>query len=199
MRKILDATQFLADIAAHQMTVYLDNDLYRHVTFRKPGDSNMWFEILTWPMNLAVHGDMGTWTFSRIADMFSFFRSDSLRINASYWTEKIGSESRFGGPSKRFIDEVYEANVRSSLDGYSLSDADKSEVLEALKDGVFSDDETSARRAVSEFKCYLSAGDTFEFSDPWEIDGEDYTYHYLWCLYAIVWGIQQYDAAKKPV
>jgi hypothetical protein len=30
----------------------------------------------------------------------------------------------------------------------------------------------------------------------WEIDGEHYCYRYIYCLYAIVWAIRQYDTAK---
>lgn len=28
---------------------------------------------------------------------------------------------------------------------------------------------------------------------------EIYTFHYIWCLFAIVWGISQYDLAKREV
>ena len=27
--------------------------------------------------------------------------------------------------------------------------------------------------------------------------GKKFSYQYLWCLYAIVWGIRQYDKAKE--
>jgi hypothetical protein len=38
--------------------------------------------------------------------------------------------------------------------------------------------------------------DAFEFSDFWEHDLTEYTYHYIWCCYAIAWGIAEYDKAK---
>ena len=44
------------------------------------------------------------------------------------------------------------------------------------------------RRAIAEFKH-----DDFELTDSWEISGNRYTLHFIWCLYAIVWGIDQYD------
>jgi len=40
--------------------------------------------------------------------------------------------------------------------------------------------------------------DGFRFEDFWEIDCHDYTYSFVWCCYAIAWGIQVYDAAKEP-
>ena len=68
--KIMDADQLLRDVAKHKMTVRLDNGLYRHLLFRQPDTSNLWFEIVTWPHCLTIHGDMGTWSFSRVEDMF---------------------------------------------------------------------------------------------------------------------------------
>lgn len=191
--KAMGSDQFLKDVASHAMTVLSDNGLYRHLKFRQSERSwNMWFEVVTWPGSLAIHGDMGSWSFSRVEDMFTFFRSDKLQINASYWGEKITSESRFGGPSKRFHPETFKANVLSSLDGYGLVESQQIEIAKALEEEVFCEEhEAYARRALSDFKH-----DDFEFSDSWEIKGDGCTYHYLWCLHAIVWAIQQYDAGR---
>lgn len=189
----INAEQFLKDVVNHKLTIKADNELYRHLYFRQPGNSNMWFELVTWPGGLTIHGDMGTWSFSRVPDMFTFFRETELKINASYWTEKIDAESRFGGPSQTFVPEVYKANVLSHLDGYGFRFGKKSKIIAELDTEVFNEeDETTARRAFAEFE---HGG--FTFSDPWEINGQGYTYHYLWCLHAIVWGIQQYDATLK--
>jgi hypothetical protein len=153
----------------------------------------MWFEVVTWPGSLAIHGDMGTWTFSRVDDMFTFFRSKELKINAQYWCEKVGAESRFGGPSEKFNSDTFKANVISSLDNYDLDKTENTAVIEALERDVFcEEDEASVRRALANF-----SHDGFTFSDSWEINGNAYTYHFLWCLHAIVWAIQQYDAAEK--
>jgi hypothetical protein len=192
----MDAQQFLRDIASHRMEVLLDNGIYRHLKFRNapPNSWNAWFELVTWPGSLAIHGDMGSWTFARTPDMFEFFRScEGLRINASYWCEKVQSESRFGGPSRKFTAYVFEKNVRSALDDYDLSDEDKHTVMDALKEEVFGEEhEETARRALQDFTALRG----FRFSDSWEIEGKGYTYHFLWCLYAIVWGIQEYDRMK---
>ena len=190
MPKLMSAEQFVADVANHKLSVKLRDGLYRHLLFRQPDSGNMWFEIVTWPGSLAIHGDMGSWTFSRVTDMFTFFRSKELKINAQYWCEKVQAESRFGGPSEKFDAEVFKANVISSLDGYGSV---PSGVVEALEDEVFGqEDELSARRALLNFN---HAG--FTFSDSWEINGNAYTYHFLWCLHAIVWAIQQYDEAEQ--
>lgn len=189
----LDTSErFLKDVADHKLTVKRDDGIYRHLVFRGSKDSwNLRYELVTWPGCLTIHGDMGTWSFSRLDDMFSFFRSSELKINASYWCEKITSESRFAGPARRFNADNFKASVLSSLDGYDLAgDEEKAAIIERLEEEVFGEeDESTARRALADFE-YVG----FKFSDSWEINGKGYTYHFLWCLYAIVWGIQQYDA-----
>jgi hypothetical protein len=192
----LTVERFLKDVAKHELKVKLDNGLYRHLMFRQPDNGHMWFEIITWPGSLAINGDMGTWSFSRVEDMFKFFRSGTpgqLRINASYWAEKINSESRFGGPSEKFDADTFKANVLFILDDYDLSAAEKKDIKEAIEEDVFgTEDESTMRSALADFRR-----DGFTFSDSWEISGNAYTYHYLWCLYAIVWAIQQYDEWRR--
>ncbi len=79
--------QFLKDVAGHKMRIHRDDGLYRHLEFRGPQGWHHWFEVVTWPNGLIIRGDMGNWAFSRIEDMFSFFRGQ--RINPGYWQEKL--------------------------------------------------------------------------------------------------------------
>lgn len=190
----ITADKFLKEVQHHKMEVRNDNGLYRHLVFRAQKDSwNLWFEVVTWPGCLAINGDMGSWTFARINDMFEFFRSKELCINPSYWSEKILSESRFGGPSRQFTIDEYRRDVHHALEGLGLLGLEKDqldEIKKAMEEEVFNqEDEWSARRALADFKH-----EDFEFTDSWEIDGHEWSYHLLWCLYAIVWAISQYDA-----
>lgn len=181
---------FPKDIANHQMMIKLDNALYRHLSFRKPDNSHQWFELVTFPHVLVINGDMGTWTFSRVEDMFTFFRGE--RINTSYWSEKVLSSSRFGGPEEKFDRDVWIGNVLQHVEDYADDFEQRESIKAALTREVFDceEDEGCLKRALAEFEH-----DGFEFTDSWEIDGKAWTYHFIWCLYAIVWGIQQYDAA----
>lgn len=52
---------------------------------------------------------------------------------------------------------------------------------------------------ISGFEVYFDDNDAFNFQDVWEIDIKTYGYHFIWCLYAIAWSIQQYDASKVEV
>lgn len=184
---------FLQDVANHRMNVLRDDGIYRHLKFRSTKCGwNQWFEIVTWPGTLVLHGDMGSWTFSRVEDMFTFFRGE--RINQSYWAEKLEACDK-NTDYKEFDPDAFKADVISSLDNWSLSDVERSEVLEALDEQVFeidSDQEYPAYDALLNFERH---GVRFDGCDiP---SGKRYSYRFVWCLWAIVWGIQQYDKGQQ--
>lgn len=83
----------------HQLTVLRDDGLYRHLKFRSPENSFYWFDLITWPGYLTVTGDMGTYTFSRTEDMFTFFRNGY--INTHYWAEKLRAGATGGRDTAR--------------------------------------------------------------------------------------------------
>lgn len=106
---------FLRDVAQHQMTVIHDAGELRHIRFGRPGDSNMHFNVTTVPGYLMFTGDMGAWSFSRLRDMFEFFRGKEegpLRINRQYWSEKLIAASctgRFDGSATEYSEELFKS------------------------------------------------------------------------------------------
>lgn len=53
-------------------------------------------------------------------------------------------------------------------------------------------------KAAHDFIYDLPDGEKFEFIDFFDYgSAERFTWHYIWCLYAIVWGIMKYDEAKN--
>ena len=85
--------QFLNDVKNHELTIHQNNGVDRHLIFKIPNDCNQHFNITTFSNYLVITGDMGALVFSRLHDMFEFFRSDDLKINPYYWSEKIQSAS----------------------------------------------------------------------------------------------------------
>lgn len=190
-----ELARFQRDTANHTMEVKLDNGLYRHLTFTNNGSSCYRFDLITWPGYLCISGDMGCNVFSRVADMFEFFRS-SGRIKPSYWQEKIEDDGR---------DEVLEFNpdlfrqrilqdVAEVTEGMSQADAEELktdvefEILDAVDDG-----EQAAWAAVCSWNDdRLDLTDFGEYARSFR----EFTVHYIWRCHAIVWGIQQYDQYK---
>lgn len=182
---------FERDIVAHQMTVKLDQGLYRHLLFKAPGSSNHWFEIVTYPWKLVISGDMGTWVFSREEDMFEFFRGD--RVNIGYWAEKVqNGVSGCSKEAKVYDADTYKSRIYQRLNDCGLTKRQRQSIIRELNDLDW-EDEHQVQRDLYEFDH-----DGFQFTDLWETDTTVYSYHYQWCCHAIVWAIKQYDAKEAP-
>lgn len=184
--------QFLKDVAKHQMLVKLDQGVYRHIVFEKPKHSYLHrFEIVTTPWRLMITGDMGTWVFARLEDMFQFFRTDKGGVNLSYWAEKLQNGARGTSSAAKVYDgDTYRARLIESLDDYDLTKAKRASIIRELKQLDFNDEHWILHE-INGFEH-----DGFKFQDAWEIDMTVYSYHFTWCCYAIAWAIQRWDAAN---
>lgn len=198
--------RFLADTKDHAMSIIRDDGIYRHIRFQAPGTMCMHFDLITWPGYLCYTGDMGTYVFTRLRDMFEFFRTDreykqrngaKVAVNLSYWGEKLQSVDRHDG-YREFSREKFKANVMDWIDqrgligklGHGLRDELESEVLDAAHMG-----RDSAYHAASNFQW--DGKDIFQ--DFYEVDSDDYSQRFVWCCHAISWGIEQYDKSKQQV
>lgn len=172
-----------------EMEVAHDESLYRHLKFTDPDRrSCLWFDIITWPGSLVINGDMGTYSFSRIKDMFEFFHEPlgKRKINPGYWAEKCTAEDthcRIKTYSPERAREVVLAWIGEESDPYGgLAEAVETEVLSYVDEG-----EVTFRDAVDNFSY-----EEFQFADFWEKSLTEYSYQYLWCCHAIVYGINEY-------
>lgn len=187
--------RFLKSVEKHEMRIIQDAGIYRHIRYSEPGTFIEHFELITWPGNLCISGDMGTYVFCRVDDMFTFFRSKDMAINPGYWHEKMVSESRFVG-AERFSRDVFEDIVRREFrtachENYIPLDARKDVWLDLLSSVLCAETEQDAHQYASSFES-----NGFSFSDFWEHDLKEYTYQFIWCLRAIVWGINIFDKAQ---
>jgi len=186
--------RFLEDVSEHQMTIVRDDDVYRHIHFRKPDTNCFGFDLVTWPGYLCYTGDMGSYVFTRLHDMFEFFhtkptKTGGLYINPTYWGEKCVAIDHNHG-----ITEYSQDTLRRYL-AERLDDAGATpELRQAINDEVLShanDGEQGVRCAVDNFKH-----DEFTFSDFWEVNLHEYTYHFIWSCHALSWGVQKYEIEK---
>ena len=199
--------RFLKDIKNHTMEIIRDEKLYRHISFTRNGSSVYRFDLITWPGHLCIAGDCGTYVFRRLTDMFEFFRAEGSRttkklvINPHYWGEKLESIGTNAGyrefDSESFLDRV-KSHFEEMWDG--KDDAIKNECWIDVEESVLSssNSELEAYTAVNDFSFSTPKGmDDFQFQDFFDGGGtERYTFHYIWCLYAIAYGVQEYDKQK---
>jgi hypothetical protein len=155
----------------------MDNGVYRHLKFSK-GSFDQSFDIVTYPWHLVYSGDMGTYVFNRLEDMFQFFRTkpngdkDKLHINLSYWGEKLEAVDRAGIESgyrvfspdkmKESIEEIIKMWVQecdvefesSVTEEKAARNAFEKELRQSVEDDIYSyldDGEHELRKAVNDF------------------------------------------------
>ncbi len=211
--------RFLGDIARHEMTVIRDDGVYRHIRFKRPDSGSRYFDLVSWPGHLCYTGDMGTYVFCCQEDMFQFFRADrewqkaaearSLAINPGYWSEKVKSDSRFGKGTECFSEELFRKALRNDFDNHFeglAPDADasaeeredfvrrKAEAWDEVEDQILGVDslENEGVCAALDFEH-----DGVVFTEFWYHRLTDYTFYFVWCCYALAWGIRLYDDATK--
>lgn len=194
--------QFLRDVKNHELTVNLDNGVYRDITVAHPNTMEMHYNITTRPGYLMFTGDMGSFVFQRTNDMFGFFRSQSGHyINPGYWKEKVeaGVVSEFDIDTANSSVQQYLTNFLEDLDLSDREDREKSkQALEAVNSFI------SGTQGVGEFDFWneINSWDADEaggldLTDFFEAPTTKSTFHYIWCCYAIVHAIKLYDALKS--
>jgi hypothetical protein len=203
---------FLKSVKDHGIEVIRDDGVNRHIRFRKPGTMCMHFDLITWPGYLCYTGDMGTYVFSRLEDMFEFFRrrDGSYTIDFRYWAEKLqavdsssgkGSATEFS--PERFTRVINDYRLRWIRDArQSLTKDQRRELWEAV------DEEVLSGYDESEHGMYARANDfswsvkldgrhfNYRFTDLWDHRFTEYTHHFIWCCRALAWGIRKYDESK---
>lgn len=197
------ARRFADEGANHAMEIVLDDGLHRHLRFRgqvwcpplaQPQNSgHMWFDLITVPGTLIFQGDGQSYVFSRIEDMFEFFRGKIRLIDPHYWAEKLTSCSREDAKSydealfKRLVTEHVEENIEYGCAPEGLA--------EAVREQVLGDSSIYYEAGAREVLECFQHGD-YSFPDVWEWDFRSYDWWFLWACHAIVWGIALYDADK---
>ncbi len=192
--------RFKADIASHQIHVRHDEGVYRHVVFSRPESSCYLFSLTTTPGRLTYGGDMGTFVFERLTDMFEFFRRDHCERgpNFDYWHEKLVAVDRNGGADERSIDRFRE-NLNSYLEDTDLSKAQRREVKQFIDEACEEFEDRgphAAYMSVHDFSLSDSGNRHQFFTDFFEYSDTVYSIHYEWACYAIQWGIARYDEWK---
>ena len=184
---------FDRDIATHEIKIVMDEGLNRHIIFSRPNSNDYRFDLITYKGGLLFRGDMGVLVFERLNDMFEFFRDK--RINTGYWAEKLVAVDPRGYESWSW--DKFKAAVKHDLDNHceTMHDQEKITSLREEVDDELHECEEDEYSSVQMIRNFDHEG--FSFVDFWEHDLKDYTFHYVWACFAIVWAIEQYDKHKS--
>lgn len=205
-----DRNRFLRDVRDHEMTIELDQGVHRSVLFKRPRSRAYCFRLVTWPGHLAISGDCEDYTFARLPDMFEFFRDAGPaygrddRIDEGYWAGKLTAigGGRSGDHSVMQLSE--ERFKRAVMDGFEEWEFDSPEqraqslaYLNDDWDGLLEchpQELREAVRAACEYECPVTGQRFTDFRDS---DVSEYSYHLVWAMRAIQWGIKRYDLHKQ--
>lgn len=220
--KQLTEADFLRDVSGHKMHLLRDDGLNRHIRFKKSGTTSYQFDLITWQGHLCYTGDMGTYVFARLEDMFEFFRTDreyaackgkTLGVNLGYWAEKLLATDSNGPQSNgaiEFDQEKFKRKVLAYLVAWMREHRDETDAAwrrdlwhEIIDSVIEADDgEVGKLFALQHVNFnFPHDGPCFEFDSDWlmETDFKTYTWHYQWACHAIAWGVMRYDEVKKPM
>ncbi|WP_414616871.1 hypothetical protein [Stenotrophomonas muris] len=153
--------------------------------------------------------------------MFEFFRAKpaehekagGLFVNDGYWAEKCvandGDKKEFSSRLFRdLVTRLFKEHVEGRVDPDDLADPDSStpewvaRLWQELEREVLNDSEdhdalSNAISAMSDFEPQDPDYSDFRITDAWEYASslQQYTFHFIWRLYAIARAIRAYDDA----
>lgn len=182
---------FQIDTADHTMEVALDQGVYRHLRFRKPGTGLYWYDIITTPGQLTFRGDMGTYVFARTEDMFTFFEGSGGRINAHYWAEKVQAQD-VNSPAVEYSRDVFVEHVMEEFWSSRENLKDAADVWREIREDLLDEYGPSGDKslAISAAMGFNHGGFSFYDVTDWRLT--TYSHHFLYALHAIVDGIRRY-------
>lgn len=213
------AERFFREVKNHRMEVLHNEGLYRHLRFRDPKRSAYWFDLITWPGNLAFRGDGESYTFARATDMFHFFtqhelwKDGSVHINPQYWAEKLTSHNQ----AEVYDAEIFTARlweeVASMVEDGTVEEEQEERFRKAVTDMLDEEDYSTDATAIQMLErfefwnnedheySYKYNSEKIGFDESWEWvrDCTAYEWWYLWACHGIVWGIKQfYEVYGRP-
>ncbi|MGC5012599.1 hypothetical protein ACLQ2R_17685 [Streptosporangium sp. DT93] len=159
------AERFARETANHVMEIKRDDGLYRHLRFKHPEHGSYWFDLITVPRALIFRGDGESFVFSRIDDMFEFFRSGlwsdgSIHINAHYWAEKLTSDrDSVMKYDQNLFEKVVKEHVADAIRDRTAPRGISRAIRELLENGDITW-EGGARQELADFEY----GETFKAS-----------------------------------
>ncbi len=204
---------FLRDVRSSYADIVHWNGLHRHVAFRNNIYPNKRFDMITWPGHLCLDNLSETFVFSSQLDMLEYFRATPQRREyaaargESLWAAPEVWMSRMVGTSMSghavFSQAKFVQNTRDFIRIRShLNEVTRTALLQRLEREVFTREfETEAGALRSVIECGKTLGVDLE-DIHFVVDCAEVSYSYLWCCYAIAWGIERIDeimAKEKQV
>lgn len=203
LEKVSSHEQFSQEMKDHKMTVILDTDTHKQLSF-SGDDFEHAFSIVAFPYHIMIVGDMGCYTFSRTKDMLRWFVKDAGKalerpeIELSRWRNKLVSvDSQLGVVTKslRLLVEHVEECKSSFLERYP----DEAKHIEEEFDTLLQSRDDGVEMLLCEMYLFEITLDGEDFHLSQDFDDEDievYVSQFAWCCYALNFGVGMYLESK---
>lgn len=201
--QIKDRNNYLNCTKNHRMTVLNDDGLYRNIRVENPDSFSYHYTITTVPGYLMVTGDMGSYTFSRLRDMFEFhsikWDREVPTIDYNYWAEKCQAVAKHRDIyvyKQEELEKYAKETLKEMLDDYNFSDKYKEEIMTDFQEEVLewlNGDEYSDMQLVMEFSFLDETYRIRPFEDIFT-DGnfKEICVSFKWVCWAIAHTVRDY-------
>lgn len=162
--------RFSEETSNAKMHILRNDGEYRHLSIR--GSGFFWAEMITAPNFLAIHGDMGSYVFSRESNMVEFF--NKKYINSHYWAQKCSSHS-IDSPevteiSKHKVVDWSRDFIQNNYAGWDKDDeGDSRYITENERNEILSIVESCTGRTLGHYEYELN-----ELRESIDSDNENY-------------------------
>lgn len=184
---------FTEQTTEHDMYVLRNDSPYRHLRFAKEDTISYWFEIVTFPNVLIFNGDYGCYVFSRITDMFEFFRNQAP--HPEYWSSKLIGQQQVttfsGSHVREYLAREFREYLRANERHWSPDECQN--YIDEFEDEIINNCHEENDFNNIGFK-ELESGFVF---DPAVFNPKIFTMQFLWACFAIPWAIKKYDNYRQ--
>lgn len=196
-----DLARFKRDTRDHRMTILQDAGVFRHIRVRNPRSIAYSFNVTTVPGRLVFTGDMGSFVFARLPDMFEFHRINwdhkTPTIDYHYWAQKVEAADKHVG-LEDFDADHFKATALREFWNHAWPDARtrRGAWEREIRDCIERDyrDSHDAITAMMEVSYPLGYQHEHPFSEFYEYG--PFTkpgFHFRWVCWAIAATIHDYD------
>ncbi|MGD9638355.1 MAG: hypothetical protein AB7U85_04785 [Alphaproteobacteria bacterium] len=186
---------FLRDTKNHKVEILNDNGNNRTLCCSNNGSCYYKFYITTWNGYLCVSGDIGVWVFSRLPDMFEFFRGKE-NPDFHYWSEKLeGGTSNSHSLAECWDADLFIDQLTQMINERDYDPEETERLLELARNEIFPKTSYEAEAVLAIFDC--DEINEKVFGSYYEHDlGKQYHHRFVWVCFAIVWAIKEYDKIR---
>ncbi|OOF37681.1 hypothetical protein BKK49_11245 [Rodentibacter rarus] len=189
--------EFLESIQKHQLTVLQNSENVKIFRFADPNTISLSSTIIYAANTCTITGDMGSYVFGRLLDVYGFFARNQSVFCFSYIKEKVLAQD-VNGELEYFDGDLAKRDIRHCIDKYQTecTDEDKLIELNGLVDSLKYVDFSCEFKAD---EWLANATESFEelFGELSYRNFKELSPNFIWCAQAIIYTTRLFEQEFK--